>query len=74
MNLCSKNNLVEVIKNKLYWISDKTPPLAQSNSFYFCLDKKLKYKGFYSDFGPLNIENICKFVKELEKILKVENI
>ena len=64
------NPSVEILPNKLYWISDKSPPRNQPNSYYFCVDNELVYQPFCSDFGPLNIGMIYKFCKELEKLVK----
>jgi cell division cycle 14 len=61
---------VEIIPNKLYWISDKTPPKNQPNSYYFCVDNELVYQPFCSDFGPLNLAMTYKFCVELERLLK----
>ena len=66
----SANTAVEIISNKLYWISDKTPPRNQKNSFYFCIDDELVYQPFCNDFGPLNIGMTYKFCVELEKLVK----
>jgi cell division cycle 14 len=64
------NLSVEIIPNKLYWVSDKTPPRNQANSYYFCIDNELVYQPFCSDFGPLNIGMTYKFCIELEKLIK----
>ncbi|OMJ93672.1 hypothetical protein SteCoe_3372 [Stentor coeruleus] len=64
------NPPVEIISNRLYWISDKTPPRNQANSYYFCIDNELVYQPFCSDFGPLNIGMTYKFCIELEKLIK----
>lgn len=61
---------IEIIANKLYWISDKTPPRNQKNSYYFCIDEDLVYQPFCNDFGPLNLGMTYKFCSELEKLLK----
>ena len=66
----SGNPAIEIIPNKLYWISDKTPPRNQANSYYFCIDNELVYQPFCSDFGPLNIGMTYKFCTELEKLIK----
>ena len=63
------DKMVEVIPQKLYWISDTRPPKGIQNAFYFCVDKDLRYIPFFSDFGPLNIAQVVKFVAELEKLL-----
>lgn len=61
---------IEIITNKLYWISDKTPPRNQKNSYYFSIDEDLVYQPFCNDFGPLNIGMTYKFCTELEKLMK----
>lgn len=65
-----QDKIVEIIPDKLYWISDTKPPKGIPNAFYFCVDKDLKYMPFFSDFGPLNIAQVVKFVAELEKLLQ----
>ncbi|OMJ87404.1 hypothetical protein SteCoe_10912 [Stentor coeruleus] len=64
------NTAIEIIPNKLYWISDKSPPRNQKNSFYFCIDEELVYQPFCNDFGPLNLGMVYKFCVELEKLVK----
>ena len=66
----TRNVAIEIIQNKLYWISDKSPPKNQTNSYYFCIDNELVYQPFCSDFGPLNIGMTYKFCVELEKLIK----
>lgn len=61
---------IEIITNKLYWISDKSPPRNQKNSYYFSIDDDLVYQPFCNDFGPLNIGMTYKFCMELEKLMK----
>ena len=61
---------IEIIPNKLHWISDKSPPRNQANSYYFCIDDELVYQPFCSDFGPLNLGMTYKFCLELEKLIK----
>ncbi|CAG9320134.1 CDC14A_6 [Blepharisma stoltei] len=64
------NNAIEIIPNKLYWISDRAPPRNQANSYYFCIDNELVYQPFYLDFGPLNIGMAYKFCTELERLIR----
>lgn len=68
--MSSFSTSVEIIPNKLYWISDRSPPRNQPNSFYFCVDNELVYQPFYMDFGPLNLGMTYKFCKELERLIK----
>ena len=60
---------VEIIPNKLYWISDAYAPTGFSNSFYFSIDKDLQYTPYHSDFGPLHIGNVFKYTIEVERLL-----
>lgn len=30
---------IEIIENRLYWVSDKIPPRNRPNSFFICIDK-----------------------------------
>jgi len=46
---------VEIIKNKLYWISSDTPPKSSDDAYYFNADEELLYDPFHKDFGPLSI-------------------
>jgi len=66
----SKINPVVVIPNKLFWVSDKKPPKGEGKAFYFCVDDDLKYIPFLSDFGPLNLAQVYRFITELDKIMK----
>lgn len=69
----SKEKRIEIIKDKLYWLSSKTVPKNIANAFYFCIDKELTYKPFHSDFGPLDIHKISLFSTELQNLLKNKN-
>lgn len=66
----NKLDPIEIIPNKLFWVSDKKPPKGEGKAFYFCVDDDLKYFPFLSDFGPLNLAQVYRFVTELEKITK----
>jgi cell division cycle 14 len=63
------NSALEIIPNRLYWISDKVPPKSRSHAFYFCIDNDLVYEPFFADFGPLDLGKMHLFCKELEKLL-----
>lgn len=69
-----QDKIVTIIPNRLYWLSDKSPPEGIRNAFYFCTDKDLKYYPFFSDFGPLNLAQVIRFSSELEKLLKTESL
>jgi len=61
---------VEIIKDKLYWISDRQPPKDHPDSFFFNIDNELVYEPFFADFGPLDLGKTYRFVTELEKLLQ----
>lgn len=63
------NKKVEVIKDRLYWVSDAKTPRGEGQAFFFCIDDDLVYQPFFKDFGPLNLGNTYRFVSELEKLL-----
>ena len=66
----TNTNPVTIIEDKLYWTSDKKPPKFENATFYFCVDDSLIYIPFLSDFGPLNISQIYRFITELKKVLR----
>lgn len=61
---------IEIIKDKLYWISDKNPPKNQPNAFFFNIDSDLAYEPFSSDFVPLDLGKTYRFISELQKLLQ----
>jgi len=61
---------VEIIKNKLYWVSDKNPPKNQNDAFFFNIDNDLVYEPFFADFGPLDMGKTYRFITELDKLLQ----
>ena len=69
----SDNQPVEIIPQRLYWISDKTPPKSRQHAFYFCIDNDLVYEPFFADFGPLDLGKVHLFCKELEKLMNDTN-
>jgi cell division cycle 14 len=69
----SDNTPVEIIPQRLYWISDKTPPKSRQHAFYFCIDNDLVYEPFFADFGPLDLGKVHLFCKELEKLMNDAN-
>jgi cell division cycle 14 len=61
---------VEIIKDKLFWLSDVRTPRGEGSAFFFCIDDDLVYTPFFKDFGPLNMAHTYRFCTELEKLLK----
>jgi len=70
MQVSIDSKSIEIIKDKLYWISDKNPPKNQPNAFFFNIDNDLVYEPFFADFGPLDLGKTYRFVTELEKLLQ----
>lgn len=64
-----ESQALEIIPNRLYWISDRVPPKSKSHAFYFCIDNDLVYEPFFADFGPLDLGKVHLFCKELEKLM-----
>ena len=72
-------NAIEIIPNRLYWISDYFPPKNKPNAYFFNIDQvnrilintqDLVYEPFLYEFGPLNLGITYRFVTELETLLK----
>ena len=61
--------VVEIIKNRLYWSSGMEPPESDSEAFFYSVDQELQYDPFNSDFGPLTIAQVHKYVRELVRLL-----
>lgn len=66
------DKVVEIIADRLYWISDNKRPHGVKGAFAFNVDDKLIYSPYFSDFGPLNLADTYRYITELDKILKDE--
>ncbi|CAG9322289.1 CDC14A_8 [Blepharisma stoltei] len=64
------SNPIEIIKDRLFWISDRYPPRNKPLSFFVCVDSELQYEAFCEDFGPLNLAMTYRFCYQLDKLLK----
>lgn len=64
------DNVAEIIPNRLYWVSSSGKLSGIKNAFSFSIDEQLIYSPFFSDFGPLNIGSIYKYIKDLDKMMK----
>lgn len=60
---------VEIVKDRLYWVSDAKTPRGEGKAFFFNIDEALVYRPFFKDFGPLNLGSTYRFVIELEKLM-----
>lgn len=54
----------------MYWVADERPPQNISNAFFFNIDNELRYHPFNNDFGPLNLANVHRYCRELQKLLQ----
>eukprot|EP00742_Colponemidia_sp_Colp-10_P000985 GILJ01001067.1.p1 GENE.GILJ01001067.1~~GILJ01001067.1.p1 ORF type:complete len:559 (-),score=93.03 GILJ01001067.1:393-2069(-) len=61
---------VEIIPDKLYWVSLRTPPRTTSTQYFFSIDNELVYEPFFADFGPLNLGHTYRYSQFLEAKLK----
>jgi len=60
---------IEIIKDRLYWISASKPPQSQGSAYFFNVDNDLVYEPFNQDFGPLNLACTHKYIRELVRLL-----
>ncbi|CAH8868855.1 unnamed protein product [Trichobilharzia szidati] len=63
-----------IIKDRLYFLSCKTPPRSNSVIHFFSTDDELCYENFYTDFGPLSLGQLYKYCNKLNKKLKSANL
>ncbi|CAI2733833.1 unnamed protein product [Schistosoma spindalis] len=59
-----------IIRDRLYFLSCKTPPRSNSSIHFFSIDEELCYENFYADFGPLSLGQLYKYCNKLNKKLK----
>lgn len=64
---------IEIIQDKLYWVSDIKPPQNFKNAFFFNIDNDLTYFPFNKDFGPLNLAMVHRYSRELARLLRDKN-
>ena len=64
---------IEIIQNKLFWISNVKPPQNYKNAFFFNIDDDLTYMPFNKDFGPLNLAMVHRYSRELARLLRDKN-
>ena len=60
---------IEIIENRLYFVSGPRPPTSYVDAYFFSIDQELVYDAFNNDFGPLNLAMVHKFVRELVRLL-----
>ena len=60
---------VEIIRGRLHWSCLRQVPAETSEATYFSTDDLLLYHPYYTDFGPLNIAQVCRFCRLLNQKL-----
>ena len=60
---------IEIIEDRLYWVSGPRPPTSYTDAYFFSVDQELVYDPFNNDFGPLNLALMHKYVRELVRLL-----
>ena len=65
----SSNVHIEVIEDRLFWVSGPRPPTSYVDAYFFSIDQELVYDPYNNDFGPLNLAMVHKFVRELVRLL-----
>lgn len=58
--------------DKLYFISAPRPPQSHTGAYFFNIDNDLIYEPFNNDFGPLNLANVHKYIRELCRLMSDE--
>jgi len=79
-HLAAPRNLVPVFPGSLSWatlsssaelLPSDLPPSTATHR-YFSTDTTLTYEHFFADWGPLNMGQVVRFCKALEKVLEEE--
>ena len=61
---------VEILKDKLFWISTTKVPKSKPNSLYLNTDNTFTYSPLSLEFGPLNLNLLYKFTFHLNFLLR----
>jgi cell division cycle 14 len=62
-------NSVELIVRRLYWVSDKQPPV-RPKTHWFSVDESLVYQPQHLDFGPLDLGMIVRYCRLVQNLLQ----
>eukprot|EP00038_Savillea_parva_P031071 m.82650 g.82650 ORF g.82650 m.82650 type:complete len:543 (-) comp9486_c1_seq1:195-1823(-) len=63
-------NSVEIIPGRFYFVTQRERPADVVGRSTFCVDEALVYRGFYMDFGPLNLGMLYRYCRFLDDLLK----
>jgi len=61
------SNMVEVIKNRLYFSVLAKPPVPNTGVHFFSTDRSIVYWNFFLDFGPMNLGQTYRFCELIEE-------
>ena len=59
-----------MIPGKLYFSTARQQPMQSSTTKVINVDNVYQYEGYNTDFGPLTLNHVHKFVKQVEGMLK----
>lgn len=65
---------VEVLQDRLYWVTMQGVPKSTPKIHYFSIDNRLVYEPFLADFGPLNLAMTFRYCKMMEATLKDQSL
>lgn len=66
---CTPEGFLEVIPNRLFWVSLNQIPRNSQTHHFFSIDTELVYEPFFADFGPLNLSSTFRYCKLVKAIL-----
>lgn len=61
----SPEGFLEIIPDRLYWVSTNVAPKNSASHHFFSIDNELVYEPFFADFGPLNLSCTFRYCKVL---------
>ncbi|XP_035379050.1 dual specificity protein phosphatase CDC14AB isoform X3 [Electrophorus electricus] len=71
IKMADDNDLIEFVKDRLYFATLRSKPKSTVNTHYFCTDDEFVYENFYADFGPLNLAMLYRYCCKLNKMMKL---
>ncbi|KFH73473.1 hypothetical protein MVEG_00689 [Podila verticillata NRRL 6337] len=68
------SNVCEFLKNRLYFMWTWINPVSTRRTTYLTIDNYLRYKPFFSDFGPFDIADVFRFCCLLRERLELARL
>ena len=65
----SPEGFLEIIPDRLYWVSLNQLPKNTATHHFFSIDTELVYEPFFADFGPLNLSSTFRYCRLVKAIL-----